>query len=157
MFRLVQVNNDLTIFDLDTVVSAAFEMMDEEDVTFLSVRRHGKKNDEEIILYSEDDEYDSLEEEVGEWFTDLGDEMHYISEAGVELKMTLEQIVDLEGLENAIIGGEGHLFSKRKKVDMDELNFVLQQSLLLTEIDDLEQLLPPDYPGLFEVADELKK
>lgn len=157
VFRLVQVNNDLTIFDLDTVVSSAFEIIDEEDVTFLSVRRHGKKNDEEIILYSEDDEYDSLEEEVGEWFTNLGDEMHYISEAGVEIKMTLEQIVDIEGLENSILGGEGHLFSKCKKVDLDELNFLLQQSLLLTEIDDLEQLLPPDYLGLFEVADELKK
>ena len=98
-----------------------------------------------------------MEEEVGEWFTKLRDEMHYISEAGVEIKMTLEQIVDLEGLENSIIGGEGHLFSKRKKVDLDELNFILQQSLLLTEIDDFEQLLPPDYLGLFEVADQLKK
>ena len=157
VYRIVQVDNEMTIFDLDTVVSSAFEIMDEEDVTFLSVRRHGKKNDEEISLYGEDGEYESLEEEVGEWFTNLWDEMHYISEGGVEIKMTLEQIVDLEGLENSIIGGEGHLFSKRKKVDMDELNFVLQQSLLLTEIDDLEQLLPPDYLGLFEVADELKK
>lgn len=156
VFRLVQVNNDLTIFDLDTVVSVAFEMIDDEDITFLSVRRHGKKNDEEISLYSEDDEYDSLEEEVGEWFTDLGDEMHYISDAGVDIKMTLEKIVDLEGLENEIIGGEGNLFSKRKKVDMDELNFLLKQSLLLEEMTDFEQLLTPDYQGLFEVADELK-
>lgn len=164
IYRIVQVAPSMSIFDFDTVLSAAFMIDEEDDVVYQSTRLNGKNNNEQIYLYSENfHEYESLEETVGDWFLKIDDEMHYISEAGIQLRLTLQHVIEMDDLEACIIEGQGDLFSKRKKVDIEELNRALQlekeleQSLFAEGVGNLAQYLVPDYLTLFEVADELKK
>ena len=99
-------NGQLTFWDLDTIISVAFMIEDEDDVIFHSVRLNGKKSDEVIPLYSEEfAQFDSLEEMIGDWFVELGDEIRYVNEAGIQLKLTLGNVLEMEGLADSIIEG----------------------------------------------------
>ena len=164
IYRVVQVNDQLTFFDFDTIISTAFMIEEENEIIFYSVRLKGKDNDQFIPLYENDfSTYDSLEETVDDWFVELGDEMKYVNEAGIQLKLTLENMLEIEGLEDSIIEGKGDLFSKRKNIEIDKLNKMLQRERELDELlfedaaNSFAQFLPPDYLTLFQVADELKK
>lgn len=164
VFRLVEVTDEMSLFDLDTVISAAFMIEDDGDVAYQSVRKNGKGNDELINLYSDEfDEFDSLEETVGDWLVKKQDELRYVSEEGMELKLTLEHITPGADIEARIIDGQGDLFLKRKKVNIEELNeglqleLELESSLFSDVLDLISNDLAPDYLALFHAADELKK
>ncbi|MEK4387220.1 hypothetical protein MKZ25_15750 [Solibacillus sp. FSL W7-1464] len=164
IYRIVQVSESMSLFDLDTVISTAFSIEDESDVFFEFFQVKGKKSHQVIPLYSESyDEFESLEETVGEWFVKIDDGMDYMTEAGIKLKLTLEKVIEIEDVEACIIDGQGDLFSKRKNIDIDALNKVLQLEMeldrsLFSEIEKgLMDNLFPDYLTLFEVADEFKK
>lgn len=164
IYRIVQVNEQLTFFDFDTIIMIAFMIGNEDETTFHSVRLKGKRNHQFIPLYSEDfSSFDSLEEAVGDWFIELGDEIHYVNEGDIKLKLVLENILEIDEMEDSIIEGKGDLFSNRKNIDIDELNNRLQHERELDEflfeeaMNSFEQFIPTDYKTLFQVADELKK
>ena len=164
IYRIVQVSESMSLFDLDTIISTAFSIEDESDVFFEFFQVKGKKSHQVIPLYSESyDEFESLEETVGEWFVKIDDGMDYKTEAGVKLKLTLEKVIKIEDVEACIIDGQGDIFSNRKNIDIDALNKVLQLEMeldrsLFSEIEKgLMDNLFPDYLTLFEVADEFKK
>lgn len=160
IYRIIQVIPETLLYDLDQIVSTAFMIEDEDDVILQSITLNGQKNNRIIQLYSNDfNDFDSFEETVSDLFKKIDDEMHYSTESGIELKLKLEQIFDVDGLSNAIIDGRGDLFSKRKFVNIDELNRMLQlemelEAKLFTEF---LGVTSPDYNSLLNVANELNK
>lgn len=164
IYRIVQVPEDMTLFNFESIVSIAFSIENEGDVYFETIRVNGKQKSKMISVFDKNfNPFDSSEETIEDWLKKIYDEMRFKTESGIHLKLILEQIIDIEDLEPCIIDGEGDLFSKRKKVNIDVLNTALkiglkfEQDLLSGEVNDLFNLMDPDYSTLLILASELKK
>lgn len=161
IYRVIQVSPMMLLYDLDQIIATAFMIEDEDEINLQSVILNGQKNNRYIPLYSDD--FYSFEETVGDLFKKVDDEMLYFSESGIELKLTLEQLLEIEGLSNSIIEGRGDLFSKEQAVNIAELNRVLQleeeleEQLFAEFMGEVHNDSSPDYEALLNVAAELNK
>lgn len=164
IYRVIQMSPEKLLYDLDQIVATAFMIEDEENVTLQSVILNGQKNNRYIQLYDNDlNLFESFEETLGDFFKKMDDEMRYVTASGIELKLTLEQQIEIEDLGSAILDGQGHLFSKKKLVDIDELNQALEFEVELEEklfaefIGEADNDDSPDYKTLLTLADEFNK
>ena len=158
IFRVVQVDAHQTLFNLEFLISIVFEIDGIDEAHFEVTCQNGKEVNQIITLSGDlDGKLNSEEEIVSDWFVKEGDEMFYRFDNRGELKLTLEKVVSHLQKPDTCIEGEGHLNSNKKNVDLEELNAKLSISKFVNEMDDIDELLEPDYLTLFQLADELKK
>lgn len=167
IYRTIKVPSMMSIFDLDMVVTTSFtiDVVDGmEKVFFESVRLNGKKRSKIVFVYNKNfSEVNGFDETVDEWFIQIGDEVHYTAASGIKLKLTLDNVSEMDELEACILDGQGDLFSNRKKINVNKLNKTLQLDQELEEhlfeenLNSFSEFLVPDYSTLFMLADELKK
>lgn len=157
VYRVVQIDPDQTLFDLEMVIETVFEIDEvEDDAVFEAVRQQGQLTKQ--LFYTMEEKHNALdadEEFVEDWFLKTGDEMLYHMENQQSLKITFEKKVTGE-LEQCIEGA-GHLHSNRKKVDLDEINMELNFNTMLNHMEEFESLIDPDYETLLALSDDLKK
>lgn len=161
VYRKFQVNTKQTLFDLEYVISSGFDFPQIMDSNYEAKRQNGQAVKQMIYSFPDDEQsLDTDEELIEEWLVQPGDELLFITgQQKYDLKIQLEQIVD-ESLEfDSCIGGEGHLDSNKKKIDLDEINLKLSLKEALDNVDlnDIDNILSPDYLTLLELSNELNK
>lgn len=159
VYRVVQIDPDQTLFDLEMVIETVFDIDNvEENAVFEAVRQQGQSSKQLFYTMEEmNNALDADEEFVEDWFVKTGDEMLYHMQNQVSLRITLEQEIDVDHELEQCIEGVGHLDSNRKKVDLDDINMELNLNTMLDHMEDFESLLEPDYETLLALADDLKK
>jgi hypothetical protein len=158
IFRVLQVDPQQTILNLEFLISVVFEIDGIDEAHFEVTRHNGKEVNQIITLSGDlDGKLNSEEEIVSDWLVKEGDEMFYRFDNRGELKLTLEKVMSNLQKPDTCIEGEWHLNSNKKNVDLEEMNAKLSMSKFITEMDDIDEILEPDYLTLFQLADDLKK
>ena len=161
VYRVFQVFQDQTLFDLEFVIETGFDELGMLNSKYEAKRKSGQAANDVIYTFPEDDRaLDTDEELLCNWLVQPGDEMLYCAENKFEAKIQLEKILD-ERLEFEVcIAGEGSLQSPRKKkVDLEELNLKLslKQAMQEMKFGDIDKLLEPDYETLLRLSSTFNK
>ena len=158
IFRVLLIDGNQTLFTLEFLISIVFELDDIDEAHFEITCHNGKQINQIITLSGDlDGKLNSEDEIISDWFVKEGDEMFYRFDNRGELKLTLEKVMSNLQKPDTCIEGEGHLNSNKKNVDLEEMNAKLSISKFVTEMDDIDELLEPDYLMLFQLADDFKK
>lgn len=161
VYRVLQINPHADLYTLDVMLTVAFEIDDTEEATFQSVVLNGKRNNDFISLYDEDGDYN--DSTISDLFQKVNDEMQYITDTDMELKLVFERTLNVAAERNIILSGSGSLFEGRSDVDVQALNKELEFELAVEEaiMDDLFTKLfedeTSDYKALLQSAAELNQ
>lgn len=173
VFRTIQVPNFYTFEQLENIINAAFDYLNDESYLFDIKKSDGKRQDDAYIgidfagdfLIDDDLILDDEEETLQQWLTKKGDLAIYtLPDEQLELSIEVTNITTPQAhLQYPIcIDGKGHLDpSEKGKLNLQDIS---EQIQLMASLDEefLDLLLndeetEPDWAPLLTLADQLKK
>lgn len=166
VYRTVLVPENVSFFKLTIYVMAAFEIEILEEPIFESIIKNGNKEKREFLKIdaNEEGEYPLDSQLLKDWFVKAGDEIIYTFADNIsELKITLEKriLIPLKSNEPICLNGYGDLLTgKPIFIDMDSINDELKECHQFdAEEKQIEEFVEeePDYKGLLQLSDEVKK
>lgn len=159
IYRIIHIDETQMLIELEFVILASFDLIgffEEQEAFFTSHCRRGIQADQYILMEIAE------KERIQDWLVTQNDELTYfLGDDELKVRIVLEQqVVDELGLAAICIDGQGTIASpKKKKLDLTTINTNLNLEQLLSElnIDEMAQLVDPDFEELLKLSATLNK